>query len=84
MVERIICRFRNEEDLQEFATRNGFDLCSSTKEYDIHTKQSKLKKKGKKKEVKEMWRNHWKEMPEFIYEDVEPHAKIEFIFKKED
>lgn len=84
MVERIITRFRNEEDLKEFATRNGFTLDKDTKEYNINTHEFKVKKQGKKKGKSQEWRKHWKEMPEFVYETEEPYAKIDFIFEKDD
>lgn len=84
MVENIICRFRNEKDLQEFANKNGFDLSINTKEYDVNTNEAKIKKQGAKRGKSQEWRKEWKQMPEFVYEDQEPYAKIVFKFNKDD
>lgn len=86
MIQEIICRFRNEKDLKEFGNKNGFDLNEKTILCDVHTKETKLKKITNRtiKPSTEEWRKEWKEMPEFIYEDVPPYAKIIFKFNEED
>ena len=84
MIEKIICRFAEEKDLKDFNERNGLELTRDTKTYDVHTGEIKTKKRVAKKQKSEAWKEHWIQMPEFIYEDVEPYAKIEFTFNKDD
>lgn len=84
MRERIICRFRNEDDLNDFKARNHFSFPNNIKEYNVHTSEYKIKKQGNKKEIIDWWKEYWINMPEYVSEKQEAYAKIEFIFDKED
>lgn len=37
-----------------------------------------------KNKIDESWKEHWKDMPEFIQEKKEPYAKINFRFETEE
>jgi hypothetical protein len=81
----IICRFENENDLNEFSKRNNIMLNSSMTEFNIHTHEFKEKKRTLNKKVsKEQWQKEWFNMPEYISNKQEPYAKINFIFNSED
>lgn len=86
MRNRIICRFRNECDLQEFASRNGFVLHKDIKEFDVHTKRSTVKKTVARSASvdREYWETEWFDMPEYVSEKQQVYAKIEFIFDNDD
>lgn len=85
MLERIICRFKEEEDLVNFCERNGFNLTKNTKEFDVHTKERKERREVKKKAPKEeTWKKEWFNMPEYVSKKQEVYAKIEFLFNEED
>lgn len=80
MNKKIICRFRNEKDLQEFAEMNNISINKNTKEYFVYEGISKEKKNGVKRGHNESWKRHWKNMPEYISSEVEAYATITFNF----
>lgn len=85
MREKIICRFETEKDFVEFVSKNNFDITKQTIEFDVHTFEQKIKKSSKKRSIsKELWRDEWYDMPEYISEKQEPYAKIVFMFNEED
>ena len=86
MRDRIICRFANEKDFNDFCKLNKFDLTQNTTEFNIHTKEVKEKREvhKKKHEDAEYWKEHWFDMPLYESKKQEEYAKIEFIFNEED
>ena len=85
MRERIICRFKTEEDLKAFGDRNGWVLTNDMKEFNVNTLDFKVKKKVAKKKDKplESWLEHWKGLPDYHSEEQQVYAKIDFIFKSD-
>lgn len=85
MRERIICRFKTEEDLNAFAKKNGWTLTNDMKEFNVNTLEFKVKKKvaKKKDKPKEAWVDHWKGLPVYHSEEQKVYAKIDFIFKSD-
>lgn len=81
-MRRIICRFRNKEDLDDLGTILGLELHSMVKEVNMVTKEVKEKKKVKQNRKKNTaWQQEWKSMPEFNVDfKDEVYAKIDFMF----
>ena len=86
MRNEIICRFDNENDLNEFNKRNNLSLTSDTVEYNTTTKEYKYKKQINRtpKTKVEEWKEHWKDMPEYVSEKQKVFAKVIFKFDKND
>lgn len=78
------CRFRNEEDLQEFATRNNITLSRDVAWYDVRLNQYGFSYHSPKSELKDgYWEEEWWGMPKFepYNSNVsEPYATIDFRF----
>lgn len=88
MRDRIICRFRNQEDLSEFGRRNNMNLTKDMKEFNVHTNEFLVKKSVKltknTNDKQEYWETEWFDMPEYVSKKQEVYAKIEFIFNEDD
>lgn len=82
----IITRFRNQEDLNDFAVHIGLpagSLTDLTTEVILPELEVKNKKPGKKRPGVEKWRAEWKEMPYYINEKNEAFAVIKLHFDEE-
>lgn len=81
-MRRIICRFRNNEDLIIFSNKIGIELNKNTKEVNMKDMASKEKKPSIKRGMKNLeWQEHWVDMPEFNIDfRDEVYAKIDFLF----
>lgn len=85
MRERMLCRFKTKEDFDSFVAVHGYNITKFTKEYNIHTGESKNKKSvTPRKPSEEYWKSEWFDMPEYVSVKQEVYAKIEFIFNEED
>ena len=91
MNTRIICRFANQEALDDFNKRNGTDITCLTKEYDVNTKTKVEKKPSKKKAKKDdsardaKWKDQWWQMPMYESHDAaKPYAQVDFKFNEGD
>lgn len=83
MRDKIICRFKNENDLFNFCKINNVELEKNTKYYNFITAEHKIKKDIKIKSLKKDWTQYdinWVGLPEFISEKQYVYAKIEFSF----
>ena len=90
MNTRIICRFADQEALDDFNKRNGFDVTPLTKEYDVNTK-AKVERKPTKKVKKDdsardaKWKDQWWQMPMYESHDAAPpYAQVDFKFNEGD
>lgn len=83
MNEKIICRFDNKNDLDDFCSRNNVLLDENVIYYNFKTKEIKRKSRPSQKRItpKQSWEEHWIGMPEYISEKQEVYAKIEFAFE---
>ena len=91
MNTRIICRFANQEALDDFNKRNGTDITCLTKEYDVNAKTKVEKKPSKKKAKKDdsardaKWKDQWWQMPMYESHDAAPpYAQVDFKFNEGD
>ena len=83
---RYITRFRNQEDLDEFALRVGLqvgDLHKNTTELYLPERIVKNKKPGKTRGHSKEWQKEWKDMPHFVNEKNEAYAVIKIFFDEE-
>ena len=82
-MSKIICRFRNNEDLQKFANKIGKNLDNTVKEVNMITGEIIHKKTSVKKGMKKTdWIKEWVDMPEWNLDFAnEVYAKICFLFK---
>lgn len=82
-MRRIICRFRNEEDLVEFGKKIQIPLDKDITKINMVTNEITYKKPSVKKGMKKTdWIQHWVDMPawDLDFKD-EVYAKIEFYFE---
>ena len=82
----VITRFRNQEDLDKFGEKLGFEvgtLTNLTTQVILPEMEVKNKKAGKKRGHDESWREAWKGQPHFINEENEAHAVIKFFYDEE-
>lgn len=91
MNTRIICRFADQAALDDFNKRNGTDITSLTKEYDVNAKTKVEKKPTKKKAKKDdsardaKWKEQWWQMPMYESHDAAPpYAQVDFKFNEGD
>ena len=92
MNTRIICRFANQEALDDFNKRNGTDITNLTKEYDVNAKTKVEKKPSKKTKAKKddsardaKWKDQWWQMPMYESHDAAPpYAQVDFKFNEGD
>lgn len=91
MNTRIICRFANQEALDDFNKRNGTDITCLTKEYDVNSKTKVEKKPAKKKAKKDdsardaKWKDQWWQMPMYeSHDSAPPYAQVDFKFNEGD
>ena len=91
MNTRIICRFADQAALDDFNKRNGTDITSLTKEYDVNAKTKVEKKPTKKKAKKDdsardaKWKDQWWQMPMYESHDAAPpYAQVDFKFNEGD
>lgn len=77
-LRRFIIRFRNEDDLNIFSKNIGIKLNKNIHAVNLVTKIKKKKKKKTLDTVKTeyWWKESFKQMPEFIQENVEAYATI--------
>lgn len=82
-MRKIICRFRNKEDLDRFGAMNNLELNTTVKSVDTTTGEIKYKKASVKRGMRKTeWMNEWIDMPEFRVDFAdEVYAKIEFYFE---
>ena len=82
-MRKIICRFRNNKDLQVFANKIGKNLDNTVKEVNMVTGEIKYKKPSIKKGMRKTDRmTEWVDMPEWNLDfKDETYAKIDFLFK---
>ena len=82
-MRKIICRFRNNKDLQVFANKIGKNLDNTVKEVNMVTGEIKYKKPSIKKGMRKTdWMTEWVDMPEWNLDfKDETYAKIDFLFK---
>lgn len=84
MIKELIVRFRNQEDLDKIGDKLGLTLERLTKEADLISMKTTLRKEVKKKPcAEEYWKEEWFNMPEYVSEKQEVHAKIIFKFQEE-
>lgn len=81
-MRKIICRFRNEKDLNDFSKKIRIDLNKTVKEVNIVTGEIKYKKPSIKKGMRKTdWIDEWIDMPEWNLDFAdEVYAKIDFLF----
>lgn len=82
----IITRFRNQDDLDVFAKKLGFDegvLTNLTTEVHLPELEVKNKKPGRKRGNNKKWQETWKGMPHFINEKNEAYAVIKFFYDED-
>lgn len=78
-MRKIICRFANQTDLDDFNKQNGLSLTKDVKEYDFRTNTAIYKRTGKLKGFDTSWKPIWTDMPDFVEPKVVDFAKIDFI-----
>ena len=82
----IITRFRNQEDLDTYAMKLGFNkgtLTNLTTQVVMPTMEVKNKKPGKTRGFNESWKETWKGMPYYINMPNEAYAVIKFYYDEE-
>ena len=81
-MRRIICRFRNEEDLKRFGKKFDVEFTKDVKEFNVVTKEMKIKKPSKKQGMRKTeWMDEWVDMPEWRLDFAnEEYAKITLYF----
>lgn len=77
-MQKIICRFANQQALNQFNKLNNLNLTKEYKEYDFVSKQGKIKRLSKKRGHSEEWKKHWVDMPHYYQPKKEEYAKIVF------
>lgn len=84
-MNKIICRFNNEKDLNDFNNRNNLNITSNIIYYNVINKISRTrltKNKTKKVSMLSNYRySFWKDMPEFISKNQDVYAKVIFDFE---
>ena len=84
-MKRIICRFRNKEDLDKLGLKLGLNLSELTTKVNLDTKETESRKTKKKpyKMKNTEWIKEWNNMPEFRIDfKEEVYSKIEFYFNE--
>ena len=84
-MKRIICRFRNKEDLDKLGLKLGLNLSELTTKINLDTKETENRKTKKKpyKMKNTEWEKEWVDMPEFRVDfKDEVYSKIEFYFNE--
>lgn len=81
-MKRLIVRFDNEKDLDNFSKKLSLNLTKSTKEIYLPKGEVKYKKDSTRasKEGLDLIEDSWVDMPEYISTKQEPYAKIDMYF----
>lgn len=79
---RFIIRFRNEEDINTFASKIGTKLNYKMIEVYYPTMKKKGKQSGKSSGKDERWKETWTEMPEYIQDDVKEYSRMTFYVQE--
>lgn len=78
-MRKIICRFRNQADIQTFNTLNDFVVNPKITQYDLDTDAYKIKTERKStRNPDDSWKEFWKDLPNFYEPKVVSFAKIDF------
>lgn len=78
-MRKIICRFRNQEDLDTLGKKIGITLWDNTTKCYLETKDIKNKRVTEKIYPKSYWEYHWDDMPYFRERNKDyQYACIEF------
>ena len=79
ILRKIICRFRNQEDVEAFNTLNNFAVSSKVTQYDLDTDVYKVKTARKSTRTSDdSWKELWKDLPNFYEPKVVDFAKVDF------
>lgn len=81
-MRKIICRFRNQEDVDAFNTLNNLAVSPKVTQYDLDTDVYKVKTERKSTRTSDdSWKELWKDLPNFYEPKVVDFAKVDFIAK---
>lgn len=82
--KKIIVRIKNEEELQELSKKLDINLYKDILSITLPDKKVKSKKLNSSNSNKQKeWKNYWVGMPEFIQDEVESYAKIDFYIRED-
>lgn len=78
-MRKIICRFRNQNDVDAFNQLNGKAISNRVTKYDLDTDVYAVKRDRKSsRKVNEAWKELWHDMPNYYEPKVIDFAKIDF------
>ena len=67
-MRKIICRFRNQEDVDDFNTLNNLAVIPKVTQYDLDTDVYKVKTGRKSTRTSDdSWKELWKDLPNFYH-----------------
>lgn len=83
-MRKLNVRFENEKDFEDWKARHDLDLSKDSKELNLATGETTLRKKTNRKQkpgVYEERMQYWKEMPHYSSTNVKPFAYIIMYFE---
>lgn len=81
--KKIITRFKNKEDLDEFGKKLGIKLNKDLTVISYPSRAISKKTTKPTKETTPEWSYYWKDMPDFVQDEVVSYAKIDFIVRED-
>lgn len=82
-MRKIICRFANEDDLNELSKTLNIELTQNTTKCNLETKECVAKKRTSRIYPQSYWETQWIDMPYFRERNSDyEYAKIEFYTNK--